>query len=99
MNTPSTDEQLILVERQKNVAMFEALDRLKQNPDFQKVILEEYFKNKAVDGVSLLATEYVIQNNLRSQVMESLIAISHLEDYFNVIDSLGRVPDEDDEDE
>ena len=80
------------------VGMNQALERLEQNPDFKKVILDGYFKDKAVNGVSLLATNYIKKNGLRTDVMESLIAISQLQDYFITIKQLGaEVPEEDDE--
>ena len=47
------------------VGLKQALDRLEQNPDFKKVILDGYFKDKAINGVSLLATDYVRKNGLR----------------------------------
>ena len=72
-----------------NVGMKQALDRLEANPDFQKVILDGYFNKKAVDGVSLLATDYVRAHGLRSAIMESLIAISQLKDYFLTLQKLG----------
>lgn len=79
------------------VGMKQALDRLETNPDFQKVILDGYFKDKAVNGVSLLATNYVRKNGLRPEVMESLVAISQLQDYFISIKQLGAeiIEDED----
>jgi hypothetical protein len=81
------------------VGMKQALDRLETNPDFQKVILDGYFKDKAVNGVSLLATNYVRKNGLRPEVMESLVAISQLQDYFISIKQLGAeiIEDEDEE--
>lgn len=81
------------------VGMKQALDRLEQNPDFQKVILEGYFKDKAVNGVSMLATNYIRKNGLRPEVMEGLVAISQLQDYFITIKQLGAEPDEYVEDE
>ena len=80
------------------VGMKQALDRLEANPDFQKVILDGYFKDKAINGVSLLATNYIKKNGLRPDVMESLVAISQLQDYFISIKQLGaELPDEVDE--
>lgn len=75
----------------------EALDRLYNNDDFKKVIIDGYFQKKAVEGVSLLATDYVIQNNQRGSVMEELVAISNLQDYFRTIRNLGFVPEDDEE--
>ena len=79
------------------VGMRQALERLEANPDFQKVILEGYFKEKAVNGVSILASGYIKKNGLRGDVMESLIAISQLQDYFITIKNMGAedVEDED----
>ena len=81
------------------VGMRQALERLETNPDFQKVILDGYFKDKAVNGVSLLATTYIKRNGLRPDVMESLVAISQLQDYFISIKQLGAEAPEDIDDE
>lgn len=77
------------VEIQYWVDLKDALGRLETNEDFKKVILNGYFKDKAIDSVSLLATEYVVANGLRTRVMESLVAISQLEDYFKTIKAMG----------
>lgn len=80
------------------VGMRQALERLENNPDFQKVILEGYFKDKAVNGVSMLASGYIKKNGLRADVMESLVAISQLQDYFITVKQLGAEDDSEDED-
>lgn len=90
-------KDLYEVENQYWGEMFEALSELKKDPKFQKVILEGYFKDKAINGVSLLATDYIKQNNLRSDVMEQLVAISNLEDYFATIENLGTIPEDEEE--
>ena len=77
----------------------EALEKLEKNEEFKKVILEGYFKKKAIDGVSLLAAPQIKRNGARSDVMEALIAISQLEDYFLTIKQMGEEPEELDEDE
>ena len=69
----------------------EALELLKKDPNFIKVISEGYFKEKAVRGTSLLATDYVKANGVRTDVMEGLIAISALEDHFKVIETMGGI--------
>ena len=95
------EKDLLYVENQYWVSLYEALERLKNgNPqpdDFKKVILDGYFKDRAVNGVSLLATDHVRRNNLRAEVMEQLVAVSNLEDYFATITNLGTIPDDDDE--
>lgn len=97
----SSEEELIRVENQYWVDLAEALVRLEDgNPqpdDFKKVILEGYFKDKAVNGVSLLAVDQIKQQGVRGDIMEQLVAISALQDYFMTIKNLGFAP-EDDED-
>ena len=80
------------------VGMRQALERLENNPDFQKVILDGYFKDKAVNGVSMLASGYIKKNGLRAEIMESLVAISQLQDYFITVKQLGAEDDSEDED-
>lgn len=81
------------------VGMKQALERLENNPDFKTVVLEGYFKDKAINGVSMLAAPYIKQHGKRGEVMEELVAISALQDYFMVIKNLGtEVDDEDIED-
>ena len=76
------------------VGLKQALERLEQNPDFQKLILEDYFKNKPINGVSLLATDYIKKNGLRGEIMEDLVAVSKLQDYFLNIKRLGTTLDD-----
>jgi hypothetical protein len=73
------------------VDMAEALARLKQNPDFQKVIEQGYFKDKAVSGVSILALDQIKNNNRRADVMEGLVAISALQDHFYTIEAMSAM--------
>ena len=80
------------------VGMRQALERLENNPDFQKVVLDGYFKDKAVNGVSMLASGYIKKNGLRADIMESLVAISQLQDYFITVKQLGAEDDSEDED-
>lgn len=95
-----TNKDLLTVENEYWVNLHNALERLEQNEDFKTVIKEGYFRDKAVNGVSLLATDYVKQSGARGDIMEQLVAISQLEDYFAVIHNLGTVPaDADDADE
>ena len=81
------------------VGMKQALERLENNPDFQKVILDGYFKDKAINGVSMLASGYIKKNCLRPDVMEGLVAISQLQDFFITVKQLGTEPEDDDENE
>lgn len=94
MNT-LTEQKLIEVENQYWVDLWASLERLHENKDFQRVILEGYFRDKAINGVSLLAQDSIVRNGQRTAVMESLIAISQLEDYFITIRNLGSTPSDD----
>lgn len=90
----TTEQELLEVENTYWGDMWTSLEKLKKNKDFKRVILEGYLKDKAVKGVSLLATDFVRKNNLRAEVMEQLVAISNLEDYFITIENLGHTPAE-----
>lgn len=93
-NNPTDNVDLVEVENDYWVAKAAALGRLEQNDDFKNLILDGYFKDKAVDGVSLLAADYIKRNGKRADVMETLIAISQLQDYFITIKNLGEPQDE-----
>lgn len=99
MSINQAKEMLETTDNSYAVTMYEALRRLHDNPDFQKVILEGYFKDEPIRITSLLATDYVRREGVRPVLMEKLVAISSLEDYFQTIIQLGNVPDEDEEDE
>ncbi len=99
MTNQTKEIELETISRQTMTAKYESLQRLKENKDFQRVILEGYLKESAVDKVSLLATDYVRRNNLRATMFEELMAISSFEEYLHMIDQLGApVEDEEDED-
>lgn len=97
MSINQAKEMLETTDNSYAVGMYEALSRLHDNPDFQKVILEGYFKAEPVRITSLLATDYVRREGVRPVLMEKLVAISTLEDYFQTIVQLGCVPDDEDE--
>ena len=92
------DKKILDVENQYWVDMNNSLERLKSNKDFQKVVLQGYFKDKAINGVSLLASDHTIREGKRPAIIEALIAISHLEDYFITIEGIGSVQEDDFED-
>ena len=92
------EQEILMVENEYWVTMNNALEKLKQNKDFQTVILDGYFKDKAIN-VSLLAQDAIVESGRRSSVMEDLIAISSLEDYFITIENLGTIPPEEEEED
>lgn len=89
------EEEILEVENQYWVNMWNDLRSLKEDERFKRVILDGYFKDKAINGVSLLARDDVVSNGHRSAVMEDLIAISSLEDFFISIENLGSITAED----
>jgi hypothetical protein len=94
-----SEQELESIENIYWADMAQALERLEKNDDFKKVILNGYFKDKAVNGVSLLATNYVKKGGHRPDIMEALVAISQLQDYFKTIKSMGFAPVEDESEE
>lgn len=97
-NQLAEEAQLEAVENQYWIDQAQALKRLEKNEDFRKVILDGYFKDRAVDGVSLLANEGIKKSGRRPDVMEQLVAISQLQDHFITIKNLGGIAQEDLED-
>lgn len=81
------------------VGLREASERLHQNPDFQKLILDAYFKDRAINAASVLASPAVVRNGERPAVMEELVAISHLQQFFLMVNNIGAAPSEDEEQE
>ena len=92
--TNQTAENELTVNTNYFVGMRQALDRLEQNPDFVKVVLEGYFKNEAIRGVSLLANDSIRQRGARPEIMERLVAISSLQDFFLTIKSMAPTEEE-----
>lgn len=92
-----TTDAVMETEVQYMVELNNSLTRLKDNPDFKKLILEGYFKDFAVNQTSMLATDYVRNTGKRPEVMERLVAISNLQDWFITIEQLGTIPQDEDE--
>ena len=77
------------------VGQRQALERLENNPDFQKVILEGYFKDRAINIVSALGSEHVRRTGTRAELMEEANAISMLQQHFITVKNLGaEAPEE-----
>lgn len=94
----TNEQELFAIENDYYADLAQALVRLEQNEDFKKVIMNGYFKDKAIKGVEIIASPHVRANGLRGEVIEELNSISMLNDYFMTIKSLGLAPVEDDED-
>lgn len=86
------------------IQMLEALERLENNKDFQKIILDGYMKDEVLRLSSLLANSTIKTQGKRPDIMEMLIAISTFGEYMNTIKAMGATakyqqenPIEDDE--
>lgn len=78
--------ELETVEVQHYVTMGEDLAWLKSTPQFQRVIMDGYLRDKALDSVSMLSDPGIIQRNQRPMVMEDLIASSNLNYFFGMVE-------------
>jgi hypothetical protein len=89
MSNLSPDEMKIYEEENTYWAeLANALEELEKNPHFKKLILEGYFKDFAVNQTSMLATDYVRKTGSRPEIMERLVAISNLQDWFATVKQL-----------
>ena len=88
MSNQNETQELETIEIEHCVDMGQALDRLRNNPDFKKVILEGYLKDKALDSVSLLSLPVIKKRGERGDIMEDLVAISNLQFFFMTIDQM-----------
>ncbi len=87
--TQEMEEYLATEERQHWVDQKSALDRLRKNPDFQKVILNGYLRDKALGAVSVLGDPAIKKRGERADLMEELVSISNLQYFFMMIDNMG----------
>ncbi len=91
MSNPATEQEQIeleTIEAEHHLQMGEALDRLRKNPDFIKVIQNGYLKEKVLASVSLLGVPQITDSGKRTGVMEDLISASNLQYWFAVVDNL-----------
>jgi len=88
MSNQNESVELETTEIEHYVDMGQALDRLRNNADFKKVILDGYFRDKAADSVSLLSLPVIKKRNERGDIMEDLVAISNLQFFFMTIDQM-----------
>ena len=101
-NPTAEDMELTAAELQEYnyyVGMKQALDRLEANPDFKTVVLDGYFKDRAINAVGALASDNVRRGGHRPELMEELNAISMLQQYFITLKKMGAEMPEDDMDE
>jgi len=90
-NDPRIQEELELCDKriaelEEYVSMAEALERLHENEDFKKVILEGYFEKEAKRLFGLLVDAQPIKRESMENIIEMLNSIRHLKQFHrNVI--------------
>ena len=87
------EREILTVENNYWVNLNNSLERLKANPDFQAVITEGYFKDRAINGVSMLCAPNS-DGTKRKELLDEFYAISNLTWYFKMIEHMGSVSDE-----
>lgn len=88
--TENNVTELELTEASYFAEQLDRLERLEKNPDFQKLILDGYVKQKALDSVSLLAHPAIKTRGERPDIMEDLVSISNFSYYLQMIRQLGE---------
>lgn len=99
MNNLNKNEEIFEVENQYWVNLYHDLKALKENKHFQNLILNAYFKDKAIDATSLLSRSFPQGRDNRSDLLEDLISISNLQYFFIMIENLGNPEPLEDSDE
>ena len=97
MTNQTANEEVELETREQTywIKQYEALNRLENNEDFKTLILDGYFKEAAARKVSLLARDDIKRSGARGDVMEALVAISHLQDHLFTIKNIGSIAEDD----
>lgn len=83
MSNPEKVE-LETINTEHHLLMGEALERLRKNPDFQRVILSGYLESKVLASVSLLGVPQ--EKDRRGGVLEDLVSASNLQYFFTMVD-------------
>lgn len=74
-----------------NVSVYKALQRLTDNKDFKRIVLEGYFKDEASRVVLLKADPSVQDMEQQISLDNQIIAIGQLRQYFHTITQIGRM--------
>lgn len=72
-------------DNRKLIEMADALDRLKSNRDFKKVVMEGYFEKEAVRLVHVKADPEFQTPERQASIIRQIDAIGALNDYFTVV--------------
>lgn len=69
------------------IARYEALERLRKNPDFNNIVMEGFFKDEAVRLVNLKAHPAMQKEENQKAINKDIDAIGSLYYYFMTIES------------
>ena len=83
--------ELSIEQAKANIKRMEAVDRLKENKDFEEIILKGYFEQEA-SRLVLLKADHNVQGDTEQKQIEKMIdAIGYLRQYFNTIYQFGMM--------
>jgi hypothetical protein len=77
------------------VAMKNSYTTLQSKQAFNTLVVDGYIKEKTAELVQALIDPYVMQNGLRTKVLEQLVAVARLKEYFHTIRAMGGHEDVD----
>ena len=89
MKSTKKDETLLTVPNDYWVNLYNALQRLKDTDDFKIVISNGYSGDNVINLVSQLSGFDIDASQKRAKVIELLIGVSGLMNYFTMVESLG----------
>lgn len=91
--TENVDErEIITVENNYWLGMKQDLDILRATPAFKNVVENGYFRDRAVNAVSMLCAPSTDANR-RKELLDEMYAISNLQWYFKMLDHMGTSDD------
>jgi hypothetical protein len=81
--------ELVSVDNGYWVAMKNSYTTLQSKQAFNTLVVDGYIKEKTAELVQALIDPYVVQNGLRTKVLEQLVAVARLKEYFHTIRAMG----------
>jgi len=77
--------QISIQQAQEAVALGDALERLQNNPDFQKLIIVDYLKEQAARLGHLMSDPQMQEKSKRKEVIRELEAIGYFLSYLRTV--------------
>ena len=81
--------EITIAESKKAIELMESLQRLTNNADFKKVMLDGYFGEECIRLVLLKGDYEMRDEDQQSQILKSIDAIGHTRAYFRTIMQVG----------